>query len=205
MVVWGGTAINYIQFYSTGGRYNPSTNSWTSTSTANVPSARIYHTAVWTGNEMIVWGGGDENFALLNTGGITILSRIIGHKNQVRPTLRMADSCIALCGLGVKSLSGEVADTDRVMTLTPEAGLIPSPTVRQLPPNVPAARDWHTAVWTGSEMIVWVEQSEAADHRSATSSPVNTQIPRWSPWKHTNANPNSDCNPDSKSRYWCDV
>ena len=31
MVVWGGTAIDYIQFYLTGGRYNPSTNNWTST------------------------------------------------------------------------------------------------------------------------------------------------------------------------------
>ena len=69
MVVWGGTAIDYIQFYSTGGRYNPITNSWTSTSTASAPSARIYHTAVWTGNEMIVWGGGDGNFALSNAGG----------------------------------------------------------------------------------------------------------------------------------------
>src|SRR5947207_466457 len=43
---------------NTGGRYNPTTDSWIATSTTNAPSARHSHTAVWTGTEMIVWGGG---------------------------------------------------------------------------------------------------------------------------------------------------
>ena len=51
----------------TGGRYNPSTNTWTATSTTNAPSARDLHTAVWTGSEMIVWGGQSELAS--NTGG----------------------------------------------------------------------------------------------------------------------------------------
>ena len=42
---------------NTGGRYNPGTDSWTATSTTNAPDARDSHTAVWTGSEMIVWGG----------------------------------------------------------------------------------------------------------------------------------------------------
>ena len=50
---------------NTGGRYNPSTDSWTATSTTNAPSARDSHTAVWIGSEMIAWGGGDY----LNSGG----------------------------------------------------------------------------------------------------------------------------------------
>ena len=53
---------------NTGGRYNPSTDSWTATSTTNAPEAPIYHTAVWTGSEMIVWGGSDD-LTHLNTGG----------------------------------------------------------------------------------------------------------------------------------------
>ena len=41
-----------------GGRYTPSTDSWTATPTGtNCPSARQSHTAVWTGQEMIVLGG----------------------------------------------------------------------------------------------------------------------------------------------------
>ena len=47
----------YSSFSNTGSRYNPSSSSWSATSIgANVPGARYYHTAVWTGTEMIVWG-----------------------------------------------------------------------------------------------------------------------------------------------------
>ena len=53
MIVWGGANGSL----NTGGRYNPSTDSWTATSMTNAPSARADHTAVWTGSEMIVWGG----------------------------------------------------------------------------------------------------------------------------------------------------
>src|SRR5437016_6330650 len=43
-------------------------DTWTATSTTNAPDARYYHTAGWTGSEMIVWGGfnGSSHF---NTGG----------------------------------------------------------------------------------------------------------------------------------------
>ena len=51
-----------------GERYNPVTDSWTATSTTNAPDGRAGHTAVWTGAEMIVWGGGND-IGFLNTGG----------------------------------------------------------------------------------------------------------------------------------------
>ena len=56
MIVWGGItfAPNYL---NTGGRYNPNTDTWTATSLANAPTPRADHTAVWTGVEMIIWGG----------------------------------------------------------------------------------------------------------------------------------------------------
>ena len=42
---------------NTGGRYDPGTDSWVATSTTGAPAARGWPTAVWTGSEMIVWGG----------------------------------------------------------------------------------------------------------------------------------------------------
>ena len=57
MIVWGGQAGLIGRYFNTGGRYDPSTDSWTATSTNNVPDGRYRHTAVWTGSEMIVWGG----------------------------------------------------------------------------------------------------------------------------------------------------
>jgi hypothetical protein len=44
-------------------------DTWTATSTTNVAANRELHTAVWTGTEMIVWGGYDV-VGQLNTGGI---------------------------------------------------------------------------------------------------------------------------------------
>lgn len=52
----------------TGGRYSPSTDSWTATSTTNAPEARFHHTAVLAGSEMIVWGGASF-LEYFNTGG----------------------------------------------------------------------------------------------------------------------------------------
>ena len=42
-------------------------DTWAPTSTTNPPDARDTHTAVWTGSEMIIWGGYNGN--ILNTGG----------------------------------------------------------------------------------------------------------------------------------------
>ncbi len=68
MIVWGGYFFDgNDQYLNTGGRYNPGTDSWTVTTTANAPTGREYHTAVWSGSEMIVWGGYDGSS--LNTGG----------------------------------------------------------------------------------------------------------------------------------------
>ena len=43
-------------------------DTWTFTSIPNAPEARTEHTAVWTGSEMIVWGG-VNGFGVFNTGG----------------------------------------------------------------------------------------------------------------------------------------
>jgi hypothetical protein len=45
------------------------TDAWTATSTTGLPDARLLHTAVWTGSEMIVWGGADDFLQPFNTGG----------------------------------------------------------------------------------------------------------------------------------------
>src|SRR6266545_1677157 len=44
-------------------------DTWTPTNLTGAPDGRVSHTAVWTGSEMIVWGGDDENSLDINTGG----------------------------------------------------------------------------------------------------------------------------------------
>jgi len=57
MIVWGG-GTSSVERKNTGGLYDPALDSWTATSMGTgLPEARRYHTAVWTGREMIVWDG----------------------------------------------------------------------------------------------------------------------------------------------------
>jgi hypothetical protein len=57
MAVWGGLALSPAAVTNTGALYNPQTNTWRSMSTVCAPAGRSNHRAVWTGNEMVVWGG----------------------------------------------------------------------------------------------------------------------------------------------------
>src|SRR4029078_12337967 len=68
LIVWGGQDSNSVPFANTGGRWNRLENVWTPTTTANAPLGRQGHPAVWTGHEMIVWGG-DDGLNFLDTGG----------------------------------------------------------------------------------------------------------------------------------------
>jgi len=44
-------------------------DSWSLISSEGAPSTRTMHSAVWTGTEMLVWGGGNAKSECLNTGG----------------------------------------------------------------------------------------------------------------------------------------
>jgi hypothetical protein len=100
MIGWGGFGGG--NFFNSGRRYNPDTDSWTATTTTNAPTAREVHTAVWTGSEMIVWGGGGDS-GYLNTGGrycaqagspimLTAAGRKVAGINTVRLKWREATS-----------------------------------------------------------------------------------------------------------------
>ena len=44
--------------------------SWIIVSDTNAPKARTLHSTVWTGNRMIVWGGGSGDVPFFETGGV---------------------------------------------------------------------------------------------------------------------------------------
>src|SRR4029077_15820116 len=67
MIVWGGQDSGILPFANTGGRWKRSPNKWTATTTAGDPSGREGQPALWTGHEMIVWGGDAGTDTFLNT------------------------------------------------------------------------------------------------------------------------------------------
>ena len=60
MILWGGAAREgdaQSEYFEDGARYNPETDNWQTISTKGVPQGRILTKAVWTGKELLVWGG----------------------------------------------------------------------------------------------------------------------------------------------------
>ena len=107
MIVWGGCASKQgtacTSYTNNGGRYDPATDTWTPITSDGAPAARQSHTAVWTGQEMLVWGGcGTECYDT------------VGVYNPASDTWGSLDTASA-----------------------------------------PTARAFHVGVWTGDTMVVW--------------------------------------------------
>ena len=197
MIVWGGAYTGATEYPNTGARYNPSTDSWTATSTVNAPSGRQGHTAVWTGTEMIIWGGGDIVIATTGarynpvtnswrsistsnapapgdyTGVWTGSEMIVWNYNGGGKYNPNTNSWTAISNFNAPFQPGHSAvwtGSEMIVwggTVTCQiffhcgtnTGARYNPTTDSWTPtstaNAPAGRYAHTAVWTGSEMIVW--------------------------------------------------
>jgi N-acetylneuraminic acid mutarotase len=164
MIVWGGTETGSSVFAS-GSRYNPATDSWHSTAGAGAPDSRLQHTAVWTGTEMIVWGGCNghlpEHSCQTNNGSrynpVTETwtpTTLVG-----APSPRINHTAVwtgtEMVVWGGCSFSQDVCRARNVGT----TGGRYNPAIDSWTPTntggAPKARTLHTAVWTGSQMIVW--------------------------------------------------
>jgi N-acetylneuraminic acid mutarotase len=66
MLVWGGSGGNGSGL-NTGAIYDPANDQWAPMQTPSNVDPRLNHTAVWTGSQMLVWGGINSS-AALNTG-----------------------------------------------------------------------------------------------------------------------------------------
>ncbi|HJU12025.1 MAG TPA: hypothetical protein VJ728_14165, partial [Candidatus Binataceae bacterium] len=163
MIVWGGCDAqtcgpggNSDRFgLNNGGRYNPVTDSWTLTSLTGVPSSRWLQSAVWTGSEMIVWGG-INGFGPFNTGGrynpVTDSWQLTSTVNA--PTARGLTSAtwtgqhMVIFG-GYNSLLDEDFNTGGLYDPASDSWTATNLT------GAPSGRAGPTSVWTGSEVIIW--------------------------------------------------
>jgi hypothetical protein len=54
---WRGGKWAASTYYTDGAIYNPASNSWTKINSTGAPSPCMLASVIWTGREMIVWGG----------------------------------------------------------------------------------------------------------------------------------------------------
>ena len=126
---------------------------WTATDTTNAPLARREQTAVWTGTEMIVWGGWNDG--PLNTGGrYNPSTNTWTPVNSVNAPPARSHQTAVWTGTEMIVWGGY---GDNLAPLNTGGKYNPATnswnTVSAV--NAPQARSFHSAVWTGSEMIVW--------------------------------------------------
>jgi N-acetylneuraminic acid mutarotase len=177
MIVWGGLKFNEMappSVFNNGGIFDPLTNSWKPVATLGAPSARYGHSAVWTGSEMIVWGGNSKPFLFagpngfdgaapeavvgdpgpVNDGGIydpvanawRAISKLNAPSPRADHTAIWTGNLLIVWGGGnaISNLAGGGIYDPETDTWVRTSSL-----------GEPSARDSHTAVWTGSRMIVW--------------------------------------------------
>ena len=149
VIVWGGSASPVL---NTGAIYRPDTNSWRPTGTGGGPGNRSGHTAVWTGQEMVVWGGNAGN--LVSTVGATSSQPTPGPLSSPATTARPV-AITRRCGPAGRWWCGGEVDANDVSGTgcAWDAGADRwRPLARA---GAPSPRRRHSAVWTGSEMVVW--------------------------------------------------
>jgi hypothetical protein len=117
VVIWGGYTISDggFYFYNDGSKYNPSTDTWTPMSFINAPTSRAYTSSVWTGTEVLVWGGLDSVYS--DYAGTQSSFFMTNEGSKYNPS----------------------TNTWTAMTTV----------------GAPSSRFYSCAVWTGTYMVVW--------------------------------------------------
>ena len=149
MIIFGGYRIDQASLnewrwtnFGDGARYNPVNDSWTVITSVGEPAPRSQHTAVWTGSEMIIWGGG------IGAGTRPLLTLVAGGASYDPES----DSW--------KELSTK---------------------------GMPESRIFHTAVWTGEEMIVWGGSTDSDVTWLNTGGRYNPVNKKWRPTRFEGA------------------
>jgi len=197
MIVWGGYGgfnPSSPEYLASGGRYDPAANRWFSTSLdPDVPGGRSRHTALWTGAEMIVWGGYNSG-VYVNTGGrydpstdswlATSTAASVPGARAGHSAVWTGTEMIIWGGGDGNHYYGSGGRYDPSMdTWTGNEGS-----------NVPGARSSHTAVWTGAEMIVW-----GGAGQGNTGGRYN---PATDSWSDTSTGANCPAGRDSGTAVW---
>lgn len=157
VLIWGGIDSTGASINS-GAILNTTTDVWTAITTTNAPTARNDHSAVWTGSTMIIWGGyGTSGY--LNTGGIynrstgtwTTTSTVNAPSPRAGHTAVWTGSRLIIWG-------GLRYETNHTWTIINSGGVYDPTTDTWTSTNLtnpPVGRYSHSAVWTGTYMLIW--------------------------------------------------
>jgi len=157
MIVWGGRSEFAANSHrDDGARYDPATDRWRTVSAVNAPTARSQIAAVWTGDEMLVWGGYGDAATAWDTGGRydpkadrwRMVSLRGAPEGRVEPVHVWTGTELLVWG----GISADLKQTFRTGgRYNPKTDRWSAIRSEDTAPAVWGA----AAVWTGTEMLVW--------------------------------------------------
>ena len=179
MIIWGGVGQSG-EYLDTGARYDPATDTWAPISAVNAPVPIAYPGAVWTGTEMIIWGGyrlggGRYDPATDTWTPVSTVNAPNGGRGAVWGDTEMMDKPSYSAGgrydpgsdtwtvmntKGAPTNGGSIVWTGAEMIVCAQGPAnvynpVSDSWRRASSAGRPSNRVNHTAVWTGTEMIVW--------------------------------------------------
>jgi hypothetical protein len=181
-IVWGGDiGTSSTQFRNDGGRYNPATNTWRPVSTVGAPAGARLSTAVWTGKEMIVFGGSNSSGINTHNGRYNpATDSWLPVSTAGAPNVELFHSAI-WTGTRMIVWGGSQSFSCTEFSGCSGTGAAYDPTTDTWSPissvGAPSARSGHTALWTGSKMIIWGGSTPGGD--TNTGAMYDPQTDAW--------------------------
>ena len=172
--------------FKTGARYNPVTMPGTATATLGAPGARSGHSAVWTGSEMIVWGGSGSS-PWLKTGG-----RYNPATNTWKATSKTGAPSPRDLHTAVWTGSRMVVWGGATATFDTNTGGRYNPATNKWTPmttvGAPEARNAAAGVWTGSKVLIWGGSTYDGTYKVHRTGGLYDPVANtWTPTSLTNA------------------
>lgn len=154
-------------------------DAWQMRSLDNAPSARIFHTAVWTGSEMLIWGGGNGSEYAAAGGRFCVVSNTWSTMStNGAPMPREGHTAVWASNLGRMIVWGGRS----LNNYRADGGLYDPLTDAWTPVSTngaPSARSDHAAVWTGAALIIWGGSDSTTNLNDGASYNPFTQS--WTP------------------------
>lgn len=195
LIVWGGwtqgdpsSSTKFKKDLGDGARYNLANNTWTPISNTGAPFRRDRHIAVWTGSEMIIWGG--------RTGGLydTIWLYDGARYNPSTDTWTnippinpypLIDSAYHVVWTGNELLIWGGSSSSGPINTGIRYNLISNQWTPMSTTGAPAGRINAAAIWTGTEMIIWGGTADGNILNDGAR--YNPATDTWKPLSSTNA------------------
>ena len=153
MFIWGGeTVANSIKL-GDGALYDPLSDTWTPVSNLNAPSPRTNAAGVWTGTEIIIWGGADGITGEINTGAkynpLTDTWSSISQVNTFRPKYFQKTSEMPVWTGSEMIIMGDYNGSFG-RSYNPINDVCTA-----IPNSVFPKFNYFSQIWTGTDVLIW--------------------------------------------------